>query len=373
MKKIISLTLVALMGLATINAAENVLDGKFKVAANKYVKFTKSNLNYNGTTKRFEIISSQYETRGSFNENLSSTYTGLWDLFGWGTSKYNNYNPWLASDNNSDYPPVPQYTNLASNNNYKQYDWGTNNTINGELAGTYYCLNEQEWEYLLFKRPNADKLRGMATISMAGSPKGVILLPDNWSTPFDIKFDPTAAEYNVNVYSVAQWKILEANGAVFLPVAGIRMGTSYEAVNFGAYWTSTSGRGEATTAYAVLLDNQPEVTMRDRFVGLAVRLVDATPHSLNTVYSEETMEDPTLTEYEWNGYKLTKSGDYTYTYLEVRENTDSIVTLHLKMIDAAINNTPATKKSNVSKLVRDGQLYIIRDDKTFNAAGQQVK
>ena len=83
MKKIISLTLAALMGLATINAAENVLDGKFKVAANKYVKFTKSNLNYNGTTKRFEIISSQYETRGSFNENISTQVNTITTTHGW--------------------------------------------------------------------------------------------------------------------------------------------------------------------------------------------------------------------------------------------------------------------------------------------------
>jgi hypothetical protein len=38
-----------------------------------------------------------------------------------------------------------------------------------------------------------------------------------------------------------------------------------------------------------------------------------------------------------------------------------------------IDNVPTSKKSNVQKVVRDGQLYIIRDDKTYNVAGQEVK
>ena len=38
-----------------------------------------------------------------------------------------------------------------------------------------------------------------------------------------------------------------------------------------------------------------------------------------------------------------------------------------------IENVPTTKQTNVQKLVRNGQLYIIRDDKMFNVAGQEVK
>ena len=57
MKKILSLTLVLLMGITAVNAADQVIPGKFKAAAgsNGYVMFAKGNMNYFGQSDVFEI------------------------------------------------------------------------------------------------------------------------------------------------------------------------------------------------------------------------------------------------------------------------------------------------------------------------------
>ena len=61
------------------------------------------------------------------------------------------------------------------------------------------------------------------------------------------------------------------------------------------------------------------------------------------------------------------------TYSPNLVDKDKIETLHLVMAyDAAIDNV-SSQAVKAQKVIRDGQLFIIRGEKTFNAAGQQVK
>ena len=92
MKKILSLSLVLLMGIACMQAAhpEKLIHGKFQVAPNEYAKFASANLCCHGNGHTFGFLSAQYEARKSNNEAITSTWTGTWDLFGWGTSGWNN-------------------------------------------------------------------------------------------------------------------------------------------------------------------------------------------------------------------------------------------------------------------------------------------
>ncbi|MBR0295833.1 MAG: hypothetical protein IJQ95_00360 [Paludibacteraceae bacterium] len=374
MKKTLFIALALLMGIASLQAAaNNVRNGKFQVADGQYIKFAKGNLFYSGTSKSFDLPSSQYEARTTWNESTSKDWTGSWDLFGWGTSKYNSIYPYETSQNNSAYASeVPDNTDIVKGE-YAEYDWGVHNIVTGDVKGTFYCPTAAEWEYILNGRPNAAKLRALACIPYGGMKrKGLLLFPDNWSTPLDLVIDTKATDYETNTLSLAKLAILEAAGAIFLPSAGYRYGTTYNEENDGLYWTGTTGANGK--AKAVVLGTAPAIQERERCHGLAVRLIENNTYNCKTVKGEETVEDNTLEEYEWNGYKLTKSGNYTYTFLDVRAETDSIATLHLHMKDwTGIENVPTTKQSNVQKLVRNGQLYIIRDDKTFNAAGIQVK
>jgi hypothetical protein len=77
-------------------------------------------------------------------------------------------------------------------------------------------LSSDEWNYILTGRNNADSLKTCATVNGV---LGLLLLPDNWQLPDGLDM-VMAAGSSVNVYTAAQWAILEAAGAVFLPAAG---------------------------------------------------------------------------------------------------------------------------------------------------------
>lgn len=385
MKKFLSLTLVLLMGITAANAADQVNHGKFKagIYENSYVMFARGNMGYSGTNHAFNIYSSTYESHGSNSQYIASDWYGTWDLFGWGTSNKTvgstSYAPWLTSTDKTAYAQTMiAFTNANSSATYKNYDWATAQSIGSEPAGTYKTPDQDQWEYILNKRDNAANLQGAAKVNMWA---GYVLLPDNWSDPLDVKFVPGATDPATNTYTLVQWAIMEEAGAVFLPAFGYRLGTTWTDDGLGHYWASSTprwnGEEEQKTAVQIVVGgNKHEVTRAPFSQGNAVRLIDAQKHTLTTVTGEETqtIDDKSITSYEWQGRTLTKSGDYTFTFLEVREDVDSIATLHLRMaVDAAIEAVPTTSKVNAQKVIRDGQLFIIRDDKVYNAAGQEVK
>ena len=135
------------------------------------------------------------------------------DVFGWGTGS----NPTLSS---SDYSLYGQFD-----------DWGQYMTDNPG----WRTLSFEEWNYVLSKRPNADKLRGTATVCDI---PGMLLLPDKWT--LDTICNSIIDGYDLNVINALKWDTLQNAGAIFLPAAGNRMGTSVQGVRtYGRYWTST--------------------------------------------------------------------------------------------------------------------------------------
>jgi uncharacterized repeat protein (TIGR02543 family) len=78
------------------NGATNA---RFSVRANKMVRFSRGNLQYQASTNTWRFAENQYDTIGADNTNISATNTGWIDLFGWGTGS----NPTNTSTNNGDY------------------------------------------------------------------------------------------------------------------------------------------------------------------------------------------------------------------------------------------------------------------------------
>ena len=77
---------------------------------------------------------------------------------------------------------------------------------------------------------------------------GVILLPDNWSsTTYSLSnTNQGTASFSSNTISSSQWSTLENAGAVFLPAAGYRNGTSVSnASSSGYYWSASYDRASA--------------------------------------------------------------------------------------------------------------------------------
>ncbi len=193
------------------------IDARFSVASGKKVLFAPGNLQYQASTNTWRFAEHQYDYIGDANSNISSTYAGWIDLFGWGTAT----NPTNTSILESDYTFTDQGTNVIG-------DYPTN---------TWRTLSKGEWEYIIKTRTNASSLFGFAKVNGIN---GVILLPDSLTTLSGITFNAGAAKFSNNEYTTKQWQQMEDLGAVFLPVAGNRYGTEVYNVQSQGYYESNT-------------------------------------------------------------------------------------------------------------------------------------
>ena len=220
------------------------ISGLFTINDNgDQVYFSKGNLQYQASTNTWRFATNQYDYVGSDNSNISSSYSGWIDLFGWGTSGYNHnnhsYQPWETNETQANYYAYNnQALNLWQENG--QAEWGYNAISNGgnqENIG-WHTLIPARWEYLFYTRTTSSGIR-YAKAQVNGV-NGMIMLPDDWNTSYyTLNSTNTAnAKYNTNVISLENWNnVLEPHGAVFLPDAGVRVGTTiYTSVS--CYWTS---------------------------------------------------------------------------------------------------------------------------------------
>lgn len=207
----------------------------FSVSANQKVEFSKGNLQYRASDKTWQFAEHQWDYIGTDNKNISSNYDGWVDLFGWGTGN----NPVQISDDDSDYGTFR--------------DWGNNMIVNGNEK-KWRTLTKDEWVYLIEKRNTISNIR-YAKISLSGI-NGVVILPDNWNTIiYELKnVNNNKADFNSNFITQSDWtKLLESNGAIFLPAAGSRTvgnKTHDRNINYeGAYWSSTRHDSKREQAY----------------------------------------------------------------------------------------------------------------------------
>ena len=236
--------------------------GIFTVAANKQVSFSKGNLQYHPANNKWRFAEKQTDYIGEDNSNISDTYNGWLDLFGWST-RTTNFGV-STSSFDSDYSG-------------SFVDWGTNK-IGTDAPYTWRTLTRNEWECLLYYRKNASALFGVAQVNGVN---GLILLPDNWTVPVGITFKPGlhskyVADYSgYQSFTAEQWQTMEQAGAVFLPASGERYGSNVDYMHYyGCYWSSIV-RNESC-AYNVEFTSDVLIskdTGINRYKGLSVRLV----------------------------------------------------------------------------------------------------
>ena len=259
----------------------------FSVAEGEQVYFSQGNLQYNamqgthacadGTTKQgtWRFAEHQYDTIGADNSNISKTYDGWIDLFGWGTSGWNSganaYKPYSTSGDYADYYPGGSFSNSLTVI-YANADWGMYNAISngGNQVGQWRTLSYSEWSYVINTRADASSKKGVATVNNI---TGLILLPDSWTLPDGLTFiSGVNGDFAQNIYSSSEWSKMEANGAVFLPAAGRRNGASVSSVgSYGGYWSSSFG-GSRTASGLCFYSYDVEDGYNRNF-GLSVRLV----------------------------------------------------------------------------------------------------
>ena len=253
---------------------EGAIKFAFSVSDDKQVYFSQGNLQYQASTGMWRFAENQYDVIAAYNTLISSTYDGWIDLFGFGTSGWNSeanaYQPYSTSENNDDYYIGGEAINNFSGS-YANADWGEFNAISngGNQAGLWRTLTSSEWEYLISSRVQANSLIGQGKVNNV---KGLILLPDDWETPSSIKFTCNPGDYTTNEYSLEDWMKMQSYGAIFLPTAGDRIGTTIYCVGkYGYYWSSTiCGEG----VYGLLFSSS-EASIKGfyRYDGRSVRLV----------------------------------------------------------------------------------------------------
>ncbi len=271
MKKTIFLTIAAIVLLACSdqNAPSNphakngALPGEFSVSENRKVHFAQGNLQYILDTRTWQFAANQYDVIGVDNFDHIGSSSGAIDAFAWGTG---------------DYPTFHEAMSAVA-----YVDWGVNSITNGgNKPNMWRTLTTEEWGYILWERPNAEVLFGHGNV--AGM-NGLIILPDNWTTPQGIAFAPSTTNglpkhssayqksyyddkerdhFSDNEYTKETWAKMEKAGAVFLPAAGILMYDvapnvpyviSEESGVEGLYWSASPRESfEEPEKYACAID-----------------------------------------------------------------------------------------------------------------------
>ena len=233
---------------------QGAIESLFSVSGTQKVYFSKGNLQYIASSRTWRFADNQYDYIGLNNSNISSTYNGWIDLFGWGTGS----NP----------------TNTGFN--YTFIDWGNNAISNGgNTLNSWRTLTKDEWVYVFNIRNTVSGIR-YAKAKVNGV-NGIILFPDDWdNNTYTLNMtNTTEANFDSNIISSSVWTmVFEANGAIFLSAAGGRLNSSVTNVGtYGCYWSSTYEVNNCS--YYVLFRNDNIVV--DNIVysnnGLSVRLV----------------------------------------------------------------------------------------------------
>lgn len=295
--------------------------GLFLASADKQIIFSSGNLQYHPANDEWRFAENQTDYIGDANRNISADYYGWIDLFGWGTGA----NPTTTSENEMDYATF--------------IDWGTN-PIGSDAPNTWRTLTSDEWMYIFNERPNAQSLFAFGSVNGVN---GIILLPDNWTTPLGVDFVASTSQglywdgvlyhnsngnnFSHNTYTSEQWSEMEQSGAVFLPASGFRDGAMALVGDHGNYWSSTGDYG--TSAHNIYLSTSifDPNSMDMRIRGHSVRLVKEAsadtpstpeepeipeepetpldPETPKANYGENLLTNPSCDEYNSNGWNTT--------------------------------------------------------------------
>ncbi len=181
----------------------------------------------------WKFAANQYDVVESANVSTDYASSSTVSLFGYGTSGHNNgqtyYQPYCTG--------YSVYTDYLCSSLDGTEDWGYNAITNGGNVVNYgwRTPTATEGDYLF-----ANNTNGLATID--GTHTGIVILPNNWSLPDGCSFTAGyGSGYTTNTYTIAQWRKMEGNGAIFFPWTGYRSGTTYNdaPANYIDYWTAT--------------------------------------------------------------------------------------------------------------------------------------
>ena len=380
------------------------LSGAFSVASGTQVYFSQGNLQYQASTNTWRFAENQYEAVGasngsgntapynntsSANHSPSASQTGWIDLFGWAASGIsrtgvNAYQPYSTSTQNADYGTT---STKSASETLGNYDWGKN------MGDDWRTLTAEEWGYLIgpgnggndisAQRANYQSLRGLCKITVSGTDyPGMIILPDdmynNLPTEGDIASKWAACavaagslDYTLATFTEAEWTALQAAGAVFLPAAGYRNGTTVNYAGFyGFYWSSSA----ASNTDAFGLDFSMATLLPEfkygRYYGFSVRLVSETaPSGGSTPSTPEIKLNANFGgTYDWADTEaFTDNSDGTATLSNIALEAGYYYNFSVNVGDEWFSINHELTRENPSCVISNGEgIYYFQADVTGN-------
>lgn len=247
--------------------------GEFSVPGGK-IGFAPGNLQYQASTGLWRFAEHQWDFVGNnsvgnvyengvkcSNSLISSTYDGWIDLFGWGTSGYDNgqnaYEPYSSSTTSSDY-----YQSGLVNT----ADWGY--SYGQQEGGTWNVMNANQWQYIF----NGRQGNRFAKCQIDSQYNALILFPDNYNSSLN-NINVSNSAFTSNQLTIQDAESLTNDGCVILLCVGNRNGTSIMNINnWGNYWLSKYDANGAS--YAIIGSSSvSQSSTKHLFMGYPVRLV----------------------------------------------------------------------------------------------------
>lgn len=249
-----------------------------------------SNWTWGFAKNQWEYIGG-YDGNSPYHNNTGNNYingigtiskNGTVDLFGWVGASCSWTGVAMYGISNATWGGYAQYGNKPEES--LKSDWG--NLITNSNTD-WRTLTKDEWAFVFYAR-RASTVNDIANACYAKATvvgnAGVILFPDNYCHPDNVaiplKINTAGVDFTYNNYDVSSWAKMEAAGCVFLPAAGLRVGSNvYDYKDFpsGGYWSSTPNPGSTAKwgAYVVSF-NYGELYAANysiRHYGHSVRLV----------------------------------------------------------------------------------------------------
>ncbi len=273
--------------------SEGTLPGLFSVSPDHQVRFSQGNLQYYPDENIWRFAEHQWDFVGGRlgdpdfgtvnvgtvyangvmcdNTQMWKYYEGWMDLFGWGTSGWNNgneyYRPYDRAACEYHCASYGPYGNFNLTGDYAEADWGIHNTISNGGSRQWHTPSREEFVYMISERETPSGIRFAKAVVTGVS--GMILLPDDWDASiYPLNAVNEHGLFAVNRITGDEWlEVLEPAGAVFFPAGGERCQDPlsndiiYDNVMYnadmslinGSYWTTT--QSGVCIAYALVICN----------------------------------------------------------------------------------------------------------------------
>lgn len=188
----------------------NILKGQFTVdSSGKRVHFCKSNLYWDGSDYHFE--------------KMPTDYPSSWDSSHVGHFYWTSLKDYHTDD--AGMKPYEQVYSYSSQSLTDMLFCNEENPLTVDGVNGLFALSEDEWNYVVFYRENADKLHRYG-VTVGDKKNCLIIAPDNFNGTLRTNYTPDK---------------INTLGLVCLPAAGCRDGLEFNnAEIWGLYWSSTS-------------------------------------------------------------------------------------------------------------------------------------